>query len=81
LDAAVVAGVAFLAIVAVAELVLPAVHETPAGFPADVLWRFRVASLGTTATLWITIGLGFGALAQRVIAPRPASAIAAPVRA
>jgi hypothetical protein len=81
LDAAVVAGVAFLAIVAVAELVLPAVHETPAGFPADVLWRFRVASLGTTATLWITIGLGFGALAQRVIAPRPAPPIGAAIRA
>jgi hypothetical protein len=80
-DAAVVAGVAFLAIVAVAELVLPAVHETPAGFPADVLWRFRVASLGTTATLWITIGLGFGALAQRVIAPRPAPPVGAAIRA
>jgi hypothetical protein len=60
----------FIAIVAVAELILPAFHETPSGFPADVLWHFRVASLGIGATLWAAIGLGFGALAERLVAER-----------
>jgi hypothetical protein len=58
---------AFIAIVAIAQLILPAVHETPPGFPADVLYRFRLASLGTSLTLWTTIGLGFGAAAERLI--------------
>jgi hypothetical protein len=65
---AVLAAVAvFVVVVGVAELILPAVHETPPGFPADVLYRFRFASLGINLTLWTAIGLGFGALAQRLI--------------
>jgi hypothetical protein len=72
-NAALVAVGAFVAVVAAAELILPAVHETPAGFPADVLYRFRLASLGINLTLWTTIGLGFGAAAQRLIAPAQAS--------
>jgi predicted cobalt transporter CbtA len=70
-NATLAAAGAFLALIAVAELILPGIHEVPAGFPADVLWRFRVASLGTEATLWATIGLGFGAAAERLIAQRP----------
>jgi hypothetical protein len=68
-NAALVAVGAFVVVIAVAELLLPAVHETPAGFPADVLYRFRLASLGINLTLWATIGLGFGAAAQRLLAP------------
>jgi Probable cobalt transporter subunit (CbtA) len=69
-NAATVAAGAFLAVIVVAQLILPAVHETPRGFPADVLWRFRVASLGINATLWTTIGLGFGVAAERLLAAR-----------
>jgi hypothetical protein len=36
------------------------------GFDADVLWRFRVASIGAQAILWATIGLAFAPLAERV---------------
>jgi hypothetical protein len=68
-NASIAAGVVFLLVVAVAQFILPAVHETPAGFPADVLYRFRLASLGINATLWLTIGLAFGAAAERLIAP------------
>jgi hypothetical protein len=67
-NAALVAVAAFVVIIAVAELILPAVHETPQGFPADVLYRFRLASLGINLTLWTTIGVGFGAAAQRLLA-------------
>jgi hypothetical protein len=73
-NAAIVAFVAFVAVVAVAQLILPAVHETPQGFPADVLYRFRLASLGINATLWLTIGLGFGYAAERLLSPAPAAA-------
>lgn len=69
-NAASVAGLAFVAVVAVAELMLPAVQEMPAGFPADVVWRFRVASLGISAVLWAAIGLGFGLLAERLLVER-----------
>jgi len=58
--------------IAVAQLILPAVHETPAGFPADLLYRFRLASLGINLTLWTAIGLGFGAAAERVLSPASA---------
>jgi Probable cobalt transporter subunit (CbtA) len=71
-NAALVALAAFVVVIAIAELVLPAVHETPPGFPADVLYRFRLSSLGISLTLWTTIGLGFGAAAQRLIAPSEA---------
>jgi predicted cobalt transporter CbtA len=68
-NAVLLAGAVLLAVIVVAQLILPAVHETPAGFPADVLYRFRLASLGINLTLWTTIGLVFGALAERLIVP------------
>ena len=69
-NATTLAVAGFIALIVVAQLILPAVHETPKGFPADVLWRFRVASLGITATLFAGIGLGFGALAERLVGER-----------
>ena len=70
-NATVAAAGAFVVLIAVAELILPGVNEVPAGFPADVLWQFRIASLGIDATLWAAIGLGFGAAAERLIAQHP----------
>lgn len=63
------AGVAAFVVVAiVAMLILPTVNEVPGDFPATVLWQFRIATLGTQAVLWTTIGLAFGALTQRSLA-------------
>lgn len=76
-NAAIVAVAGFIVVIAATELILPAVHETPRGFPADVLYRFRLASLGIGLTLWTTIGLGFGAAAQRLVASSEHDAIAA----
>jgi putative cobalt transporter subunit CbtA len=39
------------------------------GFPADVLFKFRLYSLISQAILWGTIGLAFGALLERMLAP------------
>jgi len=51
----------------VAMLVLPAIDEVPARFPADLLWRFRITSIGIEAVLWTTIGLVFAPLADAVL--------------
>ena len=54
-------------------LALPDVNEVPEGFPATVLWDFRIASLGAQAITWATLGLLFGVFAERVIGEeRPA---------
>jgi predicted cobalt transporter CbtA len=69
-NASLVAGVAFICIVASVQFVLPDVNEVPDGFPAVVLWRFRIASFGTQFVLWGALGVILGVLAQRAF-PRP----------
>ncbi len=64
-NAAIAAAAAYLAVVVVVGLALPSVNEVPEGFPAVVLWQFRMESLGAQAIMWTTIGLGFGALTER----------------
>ena len=67
-NATILAGAAFVVVIAVAEYALPAINEVPDQFSAAVLWRFRVASLGIHAVMWTTIGLLFGALTERAMA-------------
>jgi hypothetical protein len=57
----------YIVIVAIAAALLPAVNEVPAAFPAVVLWKFRIASLGAQVIMWATLGLLFGEAAQRVM--------------
>ncbi|WP_435212812.1 CbtA family protein [Streptomyces sp. bgisy034] len=71
-NASIAAGVAFVAVVAIAMVVLPSGENTPKGFPATDLWEFRLASIGVQAVLWSTFGLLFGFLAERVLEPKPA---------
>jgi hypothetical protein len=69
----------FVLAIALVEVTLPAVNEVPADFPATVLWRFRLAALGTRLVLWTTFGLLFGALTERSLSatiPRPPPAAA-----
>lgn len=72
-NATLVAAGVFVVIVATAYIVMPGVNEVPAGFPILVLWRFRLASLGTQAVLWTTIGVSFGALTERAEANQAAN--------
>jgi len=58
----------YVVVVAVVGLLLPAVDEVPEHFPAALLWKFRIASIGAQALMWGAIGLLFGALAQRTLA-------------
>lgn len=66
-NASLAGGGVVIALVIVTMLFLPAIDEVPAQFPADVLWRFRITSIGIEAVLWTTIGLVFGLLADAVL--------------
>ncbi|MFI7705776.1 CbtA family protein [Nonomuraea sp. NPDC049480] len=56
---------AFLVPVAAAWWLLPAVDEVPDGFPATLLWEFRLASLGTQLVFWTALGVLFGWASER----------------
>lgn len=64
-DAALAAVALFVSLVTLAYVVMPSFGEVPDGFPAQVLWRFRLASFGTQLVLWLAIGVGFGLLTER----------------
>lgn len=69
----------YVASMAVVFLLLPTIAETPGpitdkdgvivyeAFPADVLYEFRLYSLGTQVVMWTTIGLVFAALVSRLL--------------
>jgi hypothetical protein len=71
---ATVTGVAVYLLAALAlGMLLPAVDETPADFPAAALYEFRLAALGVQVVLWSVLGLVFGALVERGARREPAT--------
>jgi len=79
-NATLIAGGAYLAVIAICYLLLPPINEVPqealptvidavtdadVTFPPTVLWAFRVSSLGLQAVIWTTVALVFGVLAER----------------
>jgi hypothetical protein len=67
--ATLIGGACFAAIIAIALIALPGINEVPDRFSPAVLWRFREASIGVQLILWAAIGLLFGALTERGVAP------------
>ena len=67
-NAFLIVAACYIVLVALAGLLLPVVNEVPDQFPAVVLWKFRIASLGAQFIMWATMGLLFGALTQRALA-------------
>ncbi len=57
-------GLGLTAAVSVLFLVLPATAD-PGGFPAGLLWSFRLSAIGTELVLWAGLGVLFGALCER----------------
>jgi len=55
----------FLLLAGVTSYFLPHIDEVPTGFPASLLWKFRIASWETQVVLWSTLGLFFGWLTER----------------
>ncbi|HVV09840.1 CbtA family protein [Amycolatopsis sp.] len=77
-----VAGAAFLVAIGIVMALLPSFAETPEplrdeagaiafpGYPADVLFQFRLYSVGAQIVLWGVLGLVFGPLAERLLTSR-----------
>ncbi|HET9891056.1 MAG TPA: CbtA family protein, partial [Mycobacterium sp.] len=81
-NASLLAGAGYLVAIVLVAVALPSVDETPEplrdatgtiiypGFPADVLYEFRLQSLATQLVLWAGIGLVFAAISGRLLAAR-----------
>ena len=67
-NATLIAAAVYIVAVVLIALAMPPLNEVPEGFPAVVLWQFRMASLGAQAIMWAVIGLGFGAWVERDLA-------------
>jgi predicted cobalt transporter CbtA len=78
-DATIAAVIGFVVVIAVVQQVMPDVDKVGADFPATTLYEFRAASLGVQASVWVCLGLAFGALAQRGLTPRAATRSHLPV--
>lgn len=61
-NATLAAVAAYVVAVGLVEFLMPVIAETPAGFPAPVLYDFRLAAIGGQLVLWASLGLVFGAL-------------------
>jgi predicted cobalt transporter CbtA len=64
-NASLVAAVGFIVIMSVISHFLPEFDEVPAGFPATLMWRFRIAALEMQTVMWATLGLLFGWLTEQ----------------
>jgi hypothetical protein len=73
-NGAIIAGAAYLVVIAIGMMILPSINEVPTDFSAVTLWNFRKASLGIELVLWTALGLIFGALAERLLVPAQGSA-------
>ncbi|SDK93839.1 CbtA family protein [Nonomuraea jiangxiensis] len=72
------AAAGFLVPVVAAWVLLPPVNEVPGGFPATLLWEFRLASIGTQLVFWTVFGVLFGWVSDRAVRRR-APVVLAPV--
>ncbi|MCY0919274.1 MULTISPECIES: CbtA family protein [unclassified Streptomyces] len=68
-NASIVAAFAFLVAIGLSYALLPGINEVPEGFPAALVWQFRLATLALQAVTWATFGLTFGHLAERALVP------------
>ncbi len=78
-NATLAAVAAYFVASAIVMLALPTIDETPGpllddagtivyeGFPADVLYDFRLFSLGNQIVIYATIGLAFGVMAAKLL--------------
>jgi predicted cobalt transporter CbtA len=87
-NAGLLAAGSYLVAIVVVAVLLPSVDETPEplrdaagalvypGFPADVLYEFRLVSLATQLVLWASIGLVFSVVSSRLLSERAPSTAA-----
>jgi hypothetical protein len=63
------AGIFVVVVSGVAHF-FPVIDEVPKGFPAGLLWQFRVDALGIQVVLWGVLGVLFGWLTERELPGR-----------
>jgi hypothetical protein len=63
-NASLAAAGLYVVLVGIVMAVMPGVNEVPSAFPAQVLWNFRVASLGLHFVMWVSMALLFGAMVE-----------------
>jgi hypothetical protein len=73
-NATLIVAACYLAVVVIAALLMPVIDEVPEGFPAVILWKFRVASMGAQIIMWSTLALVFGAFAEKLMVPNRVAA-------
>ncbi len=80
-NATLLAGLGYAALIGIGYVLLPAINEVPADFSATLLWQFRTAAMAIQLTLWLSFGLLFGHLAERLLLPKPARTTRAAIEA
>lgn len=63
-DRMLAAAAIYVVAIVLLQALLPVVDEVPADFPASLLWRFRIAAIGTQAVFWLVVGDLFGRMAE-----------------
>lgn len=66
-----------VAVVLLLTLIPDLSDPVPPDVPAELLWDFRLASLGQLAVLWAVLGVTFGVLMERVATRGEATGVAA----
>lgn len=66
-SATLIAAASYVMVISVVMVTLPTIDETPDDFSADVLYEFRLYSLGTQLVLWTVIAVVFGSMAHRLL--------------
>ncbi|WP_371801281.1 CbtA family protein [Streptomyces sp. NBC_01732] len=69
-NATITASAGYVLVIGLAYAFLPSYNEVGKDFPASLLWEFRLSTLAVQATLWVTFGLLFGHLTDRLLVPR-----------
>ncbi|MCX4850814.1 CbtA family protein [Streptomyces sp. NBC_00893] len=69
-NATITASAAYVLVIGLAYAFLPSYNEVGKDFPASLLWEFRLSTLAVQTTLWVTFGLLFGHLTDRLLVPR-----------
>jgi predicted cobalt transporter CbtA len=64
-NATLLAIILYVLIAGIVGHFMPPVDEVPEGFPASLLWQFRIASWEAQIVLWSVLGLFFGWLVER----------------
>ena len=65
-NAALLAAAVFIVIIVLAQVSSPDINEVPDQFPAVVLWRFRVVSVGIQLILWCAMAVWLFGAGRRV---------------